>query len=686
MDSRITILTLVRSYTLNQVNKKLHWLNRYATFLSLFFLLIPFDQTFSQKPSEPLKGHIQQQKARLSGRLTSDKANEKAYGFDVNYHRLKFDVKPANEGPLKGKVHTAFTVTADSLKDLLFDLNNEMQVDSVRMHGETLSFDHEQNNRLIINLPQTYAKGAADSLDIYYKGFPSQSQSGFYAFNRSTHANVPVLWTLSQPFGAKDWWPCKQTLNDKVDSLDVWVSTVDSYRAVSNGVLVKQSRENGKAHFHWQHRYPIAPYLVAIAITNYQVHQESITLKSGDSMDLVHYLYPEVFETNKQAVSHTKKVLRLYEELFGAYPFAREQYGHAQMSGGGGMEHQTMSFMGGFNEDLIAHELAHQWFGNKVTCGSWRDIWLNEGFATYLTGLSKKHLDGPEAWEGWKSTKITSITAQDGGSVYINQRLNKDRIFNWRLSYNKGAFILRMLKWRLGKAAFYEGIQKFLNDPDLAYQTAKTPDFKNHLENVSNKDLDTFFQQWVYGQGYPVFDIRWHQGASSLTIQINQEPSHSSVDFFHTKAPLKIMGDNKDTTVVLNHSQDQQMYDDIKLPFEADSIAFDPQNWLLARHEIKETKDLKGDPFSADSLIAFPNPVKDELYLKINEGCSKKPKFVLLNSEGIIIKESNIEKGFIPGSVLAFNVANIRSGIYFVKFMCQDEVITKKIIKIGSQK
>src|SRR5690606_17633816 len=138
-----------------------------------------------------------------------------------------------------------------------------------------------------------------------------------------------------------------------------------------------------------------------------------------NTFPIINYFYPENFNTASTQVAVTFPIMDLFEEKFGTYPYANENYGHAQFGGGGGMEHTTVSFMGGFSRNLIAHELAHQWFGNKVTCGSWQDIWINEGFATYLAGLVIEHLDGEDNFVSWKNGLIDNITSQNGGSAYI---------------------------------------------------------------------------------------------------------------------------------------------------------------------------------------------------------------------------------------------------------------------------
>ena len=222
----------------------------------------------------------------------------------------------------------------------------------------------------------------------------------------------------------------------------------------------------------YKHRYPIASYLVAFAVTNFKVLNHSVQLGSVN-LPMITYCYPESENSFQQNTPKVLQQLSLFHQYFGAYPFINEKYGHTQFSWGGGMEHQTNSFIVSPDENLMAHELAHQWFGDKITCGSWQDIWLNEGFATYLSYFYFEKSDPANHINRLKSLN-NSITNSPGGSVWVDDTTNVGRIFNSRLSYNKGAYLLHMLRWVLGDTLFFRGIRQYVNDPKLAYGFART--------------------------------------------------------------------------------------------------------------------------------------------------------------------------------------------------------------------
>ncbi len=526
-------------------------------------------------------------------------------GFDMKYARCHWTLDPAVRH-ISGSVTSWFTATAP-LDAVVLDLSDSLLVTAVQMHGAPVAFSHGPGDLLTINLPATLPAGQLDSLTVTYQGQPPTT--GFGSFATESHAGVPVLWTLSEPYGSKDWWPCKDDLNDKIDSMDTYVTVPLGNRAAGNGLLMGGDTTGNQVTWHWRHRYPIDPYLVGVAVTNYQVNEQYAPIATGDLLVLT-YAYPENYNDAVNGATGLLPTITLYDQLFGDYPFAREKYGHAQFNWGGGMEHQTMSFVGGYWPEVLNHELAHQWFGDKVTCGSWAELWLNEGFATYLSGLAYEHL-APVYWPIWKRGLVNNITSQPGGSVFCTDTLDQNRLFSGRLTYNKGAMVIHMLRWLCGDSAFYAGLRNYLDDPALAYRTATTADLQGHLEAASGLDLTGFFADWYTGEGYPSYTTVWSQDAAgAVAVNLSQVTSHPSVSFFALPVPLKFFGPGgQDTTVVLNNTINGQSFN-FHLSFTVDSVQFDPETWLISAQDVVTQV---GGPGTGPVVLLHPNPATDRI-------------------------------------------------------------------------
>ena len=358
--------------------------------ISIFFCCIIFKAT-AQPPANYYKqineiaAAEQLRHARLSPNVTTTTTDllTAASNFDAKYYRCEWEVDPAIRY-IKGKVTVYYTISATG-NSISLDLMSPLAVDSVTQRNILLSKNHA-NNILQIDFPATVNAGTFDSVSIYYQGVPPTT--GFGSFIQSTHTGTPVMWSLSEPYGSRDWWPCKNGLDDKADSVDIIVTTPSQYKAASNGLLQSETLIAGgtKKTAHWKHRYPIASYLMCFAVTNYVVFNNAVQL-GNVSLPMQTYCYPESLTSFQNGTQVVLDALQYYQSLFGEYPFIKEKYGHVQFGWGGGMEHQTASFIVSIVNYLIVHELAHQWFGDKITCGSWEDIWLNEGFATQSSAL-----------------------------------------------------------------------------------------------------------------------------------------------------------------------------------------------------------------------------------------------------------------------------------------------------------
>jgi aminopeptidase N len=594
--------------------------------------------------------------------------NPDTQNYDVTYQKLELTVNPTQtSGQLTAKITTTFTALS-SMSTIIFDFNNDLTVSSVKKGATSLTFT-QSATELTVNLGAAQAMGTSATIEVTYSGVPQSAED---AYVRTTHNGSPIIWTLSEPFGARDWWPCKQDLNDKIDSIDIFITAPTQFTSVANGIQVGTTISGSNKTTHFHSNYPIAAYLVAFAVSNYSTFTQTAGT-APDTFPIVNYVYPEDLTSAQSEIDATVGIMDLYETLFETYPFHAEKYGHCQFGGGGGMEHQTVSFMDGFDRQLIAHELGHQWFGDKITCGSWKDIWLNEGFATFLAGLVIENLDSEDDYIAYKGNIVEFITSQPGGAVYLTdtEALNSGRIFSSRLSYYKGSMVLEMLRWKLGEAVFFQGIKNYLADPALAYKYASTAQLQAHLEAASGTSLTEFFNDWIYNQGYPTYMISAQNSTpGQMQITINQTQSNASVSYFEMPVPIRVYGTGgEQMDLTLDNTFNGQVFT-VNIPFEVNNIAFDPDIHMISKDN---SAVLGNQNFSLiQNVKLYPNPAANMVNVSLPQNVALKSA-VFHNILGQVVMKTD--------SQTSWDVSKLASGVHFVTLVTDAGTTQLKFIK-----
>lgn len=616
------------------------------------------------------KGIIESEKKKNLRSIQDVNVNPNTLNYDLRYARVELDLDP-NQQYVSGTVTSHFKMLSDS-DHIFFDLADNLTVSAVKYHGQNLTFQQLSTDEIKINFPAAVTAQTTDSLSITYSGIPSTEGSAFVAIG--TPAGDPILATLSEPFGAKEWWPTKQSLNDKIEKMDIKITTPAEYTVGSNGNLMSETiLGNGKKLTYWQTNYPIPAYLFALGISNYVKVNSTITTTNG-SFPFLNYLYPSaVTASNQNNLNWTGTNMQTFEDHFGVYPYKDEKYGHMQFNWGGGMEHATMSSMGYYSLDLIAHELAHQWFGDKLTCGAWNDIWLNEGFATmgeYL--VFEKLLMSPSQFQNYLQDEMDAVTSQPGGSVYIpDGQLTSNRIFDGRLTYTKGGYVLRMIKWILGDDQFYAMLKAYQNNPAFAYSYVKTNDFRDFLSTYTGRDFTEFFNDWIYGEGYPSYQIRWTQNPTSkqLTFRIGQTRSSLSVSFFEMPLPIRVSGAGGQTAYfVLDHNS-QNQYFTRDVGFDVTNVTFNYEKQIITKGStVVRDNNLAVSEIDQKLMNVFPNPAKS--FIKISN-VNKPTDYEIYSVDGKLIKKGTAN----PDSEI--NISSLVKGIYMLKFNNQSVKIIK---------
>ncbi|MGC4100212.1 M1 family aminopeptidase [Ferruginibacter sp.] len=546
--------------------------------------------------------------------------------YDVKYYRIELRINPDTSvgNYVKGKVTTYFKTTAANFAAINLDMVSALICDSVYYHGAKVAAGNitRPTDLVKIVIPNIPSAGTLDSVSVYYKGVPpavpGMAGTGYVT---TTHSSGPVrnyVYTLSEPYSAYTWWPCKSFIvSDKADSMDMYVSTPTGFKAAGNGKLMYETTAGGSVNTYWKERYPISSYQVCVAVANYVQYPtvaDTVTL-SGVKMPVYNYIFPETNTAAAQtSLNRVPLMVTTYSALYGDYPFKNEKYGNYSFGFGGGMEHNTFSgestsgvYTAAGNWDVLAHELAHQWWGDNVTCGSWHDIWLNESFADFSEAILLEYAPTIATSVGktavsWRATKKTnSISASyQAKTTYVTDTSDILTIFTPSVYiYDRGGMIISMLRTLMGDTKFFQGLKNYQSDPLLKLGNGFTADIKRNLENASGLDLTSFFSQWLYNTGYAKYNgAQWNNSGNNIVLKLPQTIQSSSVTHFDMPVVVRIQGSvpaTQDTTVIVYDNNNILFYDNngvltstgtnlinYRLSFTPVTISFDANSQTLS--------------------------------------------------------------------------------------------------------
>lgn len=497
--------------------------------------------------------------------------------FDALYYGLNLRINDTTK-IVYGQVDMEAKSNIDGLNMVFLDFYDNMTVDSVKMNGVIPSFSHS-SNLIGVTLDKTYNLNEKFLISVFYHGHPTEG--GFMAFSFRTHNGYPIISSLSEPYFARTWWPCKDAPYDKADSADINVTVRPDLVVVSNGVLREVlTNSDGTKTYKWHESYPITTYLISVAITNYAIFSHWYHYSPTDSMEVRYFVYPEYLSQAQARYNVTVPALQYFSKAFGQYPFITEKYGMAHFPWSGAMEHQTCTSIlyYWYDNAVIVHELSHQWWGDYITCRNWHHIWLNEGFASYCEALFFEDTLGGIYYHIY----MQNMDYSGGGTIYVYDTTSVNEIFHIRV-YDKGAWVLHMLRHVVGDSAFFRILRNYYSDPRYAHNSALTEDFQALCEDVYGKSLAWFFQEWIYGEYRPSYTYSWMIEPSgsnyNLFLHISQVQTTQPI-FFTMPIDVTVSAPSGDTTFVLFN--DPQTLDfRFTLPYQPTNVQIDKENWIL---------------------------------------------------------------------------------------------------------
>ena len=606
--------------------------------------------------------------------------------IDIRYYALELDLDIATTS-ISNQFLVELVVVDTSLEVIELDYSTDnpgvgnITVSNVLLDGDSVFFYHS-NDLLQIPISASLEVGQLVTVTIFSESGPAVNRDD-QGFNWDYENGQRAIWTNSQPYAARDWWPSVDYPRDKADSVDIVVTLADYMTVASNGRLISvlENEDNTKT-WHWHVGHPIATYLVSLSIYQFYEWGDVYVDANNDTLPIQFYTYshpdnpdPSYLTTNYRMLP---EMITLYADQFGPYPFMDEKYGHAEWGESYGMEHQTLTSMGNPTERRVAHELAHMWYGDMITCYSYHHIWLNEGFARYAEALWWEHHYGPAGYR----EKMEAFEYYGGGTIYVEDP-ETESIFGLSLSYNKPAWVLHMLRHMVGDDTFFEILQTYAADPEFKYKTATTEQFQMVCEEVSGLDLDNYFQQWIYGSGHPNYRAYRAQTGEDLLVQTIQSgiTFDMPVDFRITTTESVI-----DTVLRID---EQFMTFHIAIPPGeiVTDLIMDPNDWIL-----KTTDYIVGlveagqvGPLKFQLGQNYPNPFNPVTTIPYSLAESGPVLVTIIDAKGqqvieLISEHQSIGEYQISWDSLDQKGQVATAGVYFCKLQAGNRSAIQKLV------
>ncbi len=635
----------------------------------------------------------------LPGLLVPPTDAESTHSYDVRFYRIDLDL-PMTSGAMDA--HTGIWLASEepALDSIVLDFVS-LECDSVLHADSTLDFD-EYYSSLVVHFDVPLAQGDSIYIDIYYHRLAGMSNRGFYWYQASGGNRLHnICYSITQPEDSRYWFPCWDHPWDKAEQgCQVNVTVPDSFTACANGLLDSTtSNTDGTRTFWWSHRYAISSYLINFGASIFSVWKQWAHFPSGDSLPVMHYIWPEDSAVSLSSFANVPDMVEFYSDStrFGMYPFPEEKYGHVSVYpfSFGGMEHQTMTtvhrnWVTRGSESGIAHELAHMWFGDYLTCFIWDEIWLNEGGASYLDPLWMHHFYGQSAFlEDMENYRQGYFDADDDWRhpIYAPP---PGELFNWGHTYCKAAWVNHMTRYVEGDTVFdspgiwFETEREYLDS--FAFGTATTEDRKRIHERRTGLELDWFYDEWVFMAGYPDYTVNWYGIETDgwhVVLDIAQTNGTQAPDCFHM--PVEVLVHTAAGDTLLHYDiHDNPQRDTFALAGEPTGIQFDPGKWILSKHNVTSGIENAIDPgtrVGRPTLHAVsPNPVGRGARVRFSLPYERDARLAVYDASGRVAAVLFDGRASAGHHDVAWDRDGLASGVYLLRLETDRGVEQRKAV------
>ena len=510
----------------------------------------------------------------------------RAVAIDAIHYRINLEIRDSTD-EIAAETEILFAFNEDGVKTMGLDLG-DLTIDGVTENERAARFTHE-GARLNIQLQGDYRKSDRCRLSIKYHGKPADG-----LFIKKNKFGDRSIFADNWPNRARHWFPAIDHPYDKA-TVEFFVTAPDRYDVIANGALVEAtSKQNGARLTHWSERVPIPTYCMVVGATEFSIINVTASRRATGGTQLFYYLYPKDRERGLKDFGRALDMLEFYTSLIGPYPY--EKLALVQSSTRfGGMENSSNIFFDerAFNgsgrlEGTVAHEIAHQWFGDSVTEADWHHLWLSEGFATYFGHLFFERADGRDRFVKLMlqdKEKYLSEYSSDPRPIYDPSITDLFKLLNAN-NYQKAGWVLHMLRRVVGDEKFFAGVRDYYSAH--RDRNALTVDLQRVMEYHAGRSLDWFFQEWIYGPGYPIYDAswRWDEGAKQLRLRVAQKQEKQ---LFRMPLDVEIEQAGETRREVVQVDERDHTFT-FKLNSKPRSVALDPGEWVLKVLTLAEEK------------------------------------------------------------------------------------------------